>query len=318
MLIRNVVRLLAAAGEEGGGGGKAEERDPKSFGDEVEEQEEELDEDGNPIVVEEAEEEELEKDEKADKDKPIPGKRAAEMVAKAEKRAKAELQSQLDELKAQLQAATGGGRRASPVQQLRLMEQKKAELEDKYEELMVGGKKEELPAVRRELKHLETAIVDYKVELRATAAQSGAAEDVRYQVALDIMEERYPELNPEHDDYDKDREDEVSDLVDGLVAKGIAKDVALKRAVKYVLGERKGGKKEEGDDDPKLARTIAARKRAAEAARRTPANGEVVGRTDTKGDENKIDMTRKITPEVFAKFGKLDEKERARLRGDSM
>lgn len=328
MRVRVLQRLLAPTDEGGdGGGGKPAERDPKLFGDEVDPALADLEEEEEEEEQEEEEQEELEaldKDGKPAKPaKPIPGDRAREMVAKAEDRARKKMQGELDALKDQLARVAGQGRdrgadRASPVQQLRLMEAKRDELDASYEELVFAGKKDEARAVRVQMRQLETSISDYKVELRSVAAQRGAADDVRYQVQLDLIEGRYPELNPEHDDYDKDKEDEVSVLVDGLVAKGLAKDLALKRAVKYVLGERReGGKKDEGELDPKTARAVEARKRAAAAARATPENSSNLSKATDGKEREGVDLSKRVSPQTFQKYAKLDEREKARLRGDT-
>lgn len=334
MWIRN--KLLAPAGEDGGKGGGAVARDPElDFGDEVTDLDEQLDSDGADAGATDAGGDGGGDDAGGaddsgggaggdggkDKDT-VPGKRLKELLAKQEKKVRQELQAEIDELKRKISSRDDeGGRRYTPVQQLRLMEAKKEELEEKYEELVMSGKKEELKPLRQQIKQLEAGIVDFKVEMRATAAQTGAAEDVRYQVALDLIEEKYPELDADSDDYDREKDSEVSDLVDGLVAKGLAKDVALKRAVKYVLGERRAAKKESeegaGSDDPRTQRMLDARKRAAAAAAKQPANGEGAGKTGGAGPA-KIDLSKRITPEAFERFSKLDEKDRARLRGDEL
>lgn len=295
----------------GGGGGKVDLGDDHVATVDGDDEAEEVDDD------DEAEDEPAAKP--PSRAKPVPGERVAELVSKAETKARAEMRAELDALRAEMSGlANAGNRRVSPVTQLRNMEAKAAELEDAYQEFVFAGKKDEAKSVRAQQRSLDVQIADYKVDMRAAAAQTGAAEDVRFQVLLDDIEARYPELNPDGDDFDRTKETEVSELVDGLVAKGLAKDVALKRAVKYVLGERRGGKGGELDPekDPKLARTVEARRRAAEATSRQPANAEGLGRAAERGDDKKVDLSRKITPEAFKRYSALDESSRSKLRGD--
>ena len=336
MLKVGTQRLMAAADDDGKGGGTPKvERDPKKdYGDDFEaEAAEGLDASGESANDEldiaargdaadddahSADGNESDSDDKrGDRGKgdAIPGKRAKEMMDKAAEKARRAMQAQLDELRAQLEATTRANRGTeyTPLQQLQLGKQRLSELRDQYEDEILSGKKDEAKVTRKQVNMLEDQLEDLKVQIAARASQTGAAESIRYQAALEVIEEKYPELNPEHDDYDKDKDDEVADLVDGLVAKGTAKDVALKRAVKYVLGERK--KTKDGEDDPAMARTIEARRRAAAAAAKQPADGSRAGRGDDRSD-SKADLLKKITPNTWKKFAELPENEKAKLRGD--
>lgn len=317
--------LMAAKDDETNTGGAAGEKD---YGDEFEA--EVLDTADDDLGVAASGDSELESERDSDGDErgsgdkrgnrgegdAIPGKRAKEMMDKAADKARREMQTQLDELRSQLESVNRATRGAAytPLQQLELGKQRIAELRDQYEDELLGGKKDEAKATRKQLNQLEDRIEDLKVQIASRASQTGAAEDVRYSAALQIIEDKYPELNPENDDYDKEKDDEVADLVDGLVAKGTAKDIALKRAVKYVLGERKA-KKDDEKDDPAMRRTMEARKRAADAAAKQPADGSRAGRGDDR-QETKLDLAKRITPQTFKKYNELPESEQAKLRGD--
>lgn len=249
--------------------------------------------------------------------KPVPGERVAEMVSKAEKRATAAMQNQIDALQNQIVGLSNPGSRTSPAVQVRNMQAKRDELENEYDTFVFAGKPEGAKAARVQMRQIDAALADYKLDVRTQAARSGAAEDVRYAVVLESVETRYPELDPDHEDYDREKETEVTSLVDGIMATGVSKDVALKRAVKYVLGERRGSADElAADPDPKMQRTIEARTRAARAAARTPANTEGIGRAPVPNDDKKIDLSRRITPDAFKMFNNMSDTERAKLRGD--
>lgn len=326
--------LLAAAdkGDKGGSAASGDDRDPSKFGDDFDDEDgleavttsdDDDSDDGAAAAVARADGADSDDADSSgkgaddDDGKPIPGKRAREMISKAEKKVRNEMQAQLDELRRQLEGLSTATRGAqyTPLQQLQFAEKRLEELRDEHEGLLLEGKKEEARASRKQLTLLEAQIRDAKVEISSRAAQTGAAESVRYQAALEVIEEKYPELNPDNDDYDKSKDDEVGDLVDGLVRNGTAKDIALKRAVKYVLGDRRKKAGEEAAD-PALQRTLDARKRAADAARKQPPDGSKAGSADDKPDA-KLDLSRKIGPQTFKRYNDMSEQEKAKLRGDA-
>lgn len=188
-------------------------------------------------------------------------------------------------------------------------------LQDKYEDLIMDGKKDEARVVRKEIAAKQDLLIEVKTTTKSNAARQAAIEDLKYDAQLANIEATHPELNPDSDKFDATKEGEVVDLIEAFIAKGLTRPAALAKAVKYVMGEPKAASTDEVAAGLRQQRAAAARERAAGANRQQPASTTRVGlNTDQagKGGEQGIDIM-KISQE---KFAKLDEETKARLRGD--
>lgn len=195
------------------------------------------------------------------------------------------------------------------------------ELQDKYEDLVLDGKRDEARAVRREVNSLQEQITDYRTATVSAQTRNAAIEQLKFEAALASAESDYPQINPDHPDaFDEDLTTEVAELTDSLVkAKKMSRHEAFAKAVRYVLGPPK--KVEEQAKDAAQAAELAskraqdARKKAADAASRQPADGAKAGKDNDKGGaqgNGEVDVLRLSQD----KFAKLDEETKARLRGD--
>lgn len=262
-------------------------------------------------IDKELEEEEL-KARKAKEDKTneerIPKSRFDKAMANAQRKEE-EYQRQVRELEARIG-------KDDPDAEYKKMRASREDLQDKYEEAVLDGKKDEAKRIRRELYSLEDQLDDIKANRTTSLAQRQALESLRYDAELARVEGTYPALNPDLDDYDQDSAQEVHDLMKGMAANGVESHVALRRAVKYVLGDAKPQDKGKAAEDGK-ARERAAREKAADAHKKQPADTSKVGLDSDKAglkDVSSIDPT-KLT---LKQFDKLDEATRSQLRGDSL
>jgi hypothetical protein len=269
------------------------------------------DDEGAETPEEKAERERLEAEAEAKRRIRIPKARFDEAQAKARQREQALLE-EIEKLK--------GGQQASVTQQA--VSEAKAkinELQDKYEDLILDGKKEEARKVRIQLDGMREELSEYQTSVKADAARRAAIDDLSYNAQLASYESKYPALNPDHDSFDAAKTDEVAALMTAFVKSGDNRAAALARAVKYALGDAPAPAA--NDEAQRLAaqRAEAARKKAAEANSKQPASLSKVGLDSDKaggapGAAVGIDVMR-LSQE---KFAKLDEETKAKLRGDEV
>ncbi len=145
-----------------------------------------------------------------------------------------------------------------------------------------------------------------------------AIETLKFEAALANAESRYPEINPDHEGFNEDLTDEVADLTESLAkSKKISRAEAFAKAVKYVLGAPKAAE-DKGDKQgtDKASREADARRKAAAAVDKTPANLSGAGKDSDKGGKpngalNVFQMTQD-------QFDKLDDETKSLNRGDSL
>lgn len=258
---------------------------------------------------EKAERERLEAEEAKKRNIRIPKARFDEAQAKARAREQALLE-EIEKLK--------GGQQASTTQKaISDMRAKIEELQDKYEDLILDGKKDEARKVRKQVDGMREELVEYQTSMKSDAARRAAVDELSYNAQLAGFEAKYPVLNPEHEEFDEDKTNEVATLLDAFAKAGTRRADALAKAVKYVLGNPPEQKVTDAAKALAEERARKAREKAAEANRRQPPSTSRVGLDSDKagnGGELGIDVMRLSQD----KFAKLDEETKARLRGDEL
>ncbi len=215
---------------------------------------------------------------------------------------------------AQLRQALDANKVDATIEQL---DAKIAELGDKYDDHMMEGEKEKAKATRAELRKMETARQQMVSHAYSVQAQLAAIEQYRYDNALDALEQQYPVLNEQADDYEPDKTQEVADLMAYLQqSKGLSKADALRKAATTLLGPPPESKKEPEGNALKAQRTEEARKKALKTVNAQPADISKVGL-----DSDKLGGGGKITGKDLLKmdhdkFVTVDEETLKSLRGD--
>jgi hypothetical protein len=223
-------------------------------------------------------------------------------------------------LQEQIRALQAGRTEHQQRNVLKEMTDKIDELQDKYEDLVLDGKRDEARAVRKEVNALQEQVTEYRTATVSAQTRAAALETLKFEAALASAESDYPQINPDNADaYDEDITNEVAELTDTMVkAKKMPRHEAFARAVRYVLGPPK--KPDEHAADAKAAADLAAkrasdaRKKAAEAAGRQPADGAKAGKDNDKGGAQGGDVD--VMRMSQAKFAELDEETKSRMRGD--
>lgn len=242
--------------------------------------------------------------------KVIPRERFDKAQEKAKAREEA-LKAKIEDLEKQ----TSAHRMSADVKQLSKTIE---ELQDKYEDAVLDGKKAEAKSIRQELARLQDVMIEVKTNVSSEAAKREAIEELKYDAALAKAEADHPELNPDADEYDPGLTDEVGVLLESFVLRGFKRDVALQKAVRYVVGVP--AKKDPDNVDPKRIadeRARAAREKAKAAMDKQPAAINKVGSNSDKHgtrDASGIDIMR-LSQDRFAK---LDEETLSKMRGDQL
>ena len=262
---------------------------------------------GDETPEEKAEREMQEAEEAKKRNIRIPKSRFDEAQAKARAREQALLE-EIERLK--------GGQQASATQKaVSDMRSKIEELQDKYEDLILDGKKDEARKIRKQVDAMREELVEYQTSVKSDAARKAAVDELSYNAQLAGFEAKYPALNPEHEDFDEDRTNEVATLLNAFVKSGTKRSEALAKAVRYVLGAPPEQKVSDAAKALAEERAKKAREKAAEADKKQPPSSAKVGLDSDKagkGGEQGIDVMR-MSQE---KFAKLDEETKAKLRGD--
>ena len=264
---------------------------------------------GDETPEEKAEREKQEAEEAKKRNIRIPKSRFDEAQAKARAREQALLE-EIERLK--------GGQQASATQKaVSDMKSKIEELQDKYEDLILDGKKDEARKIRKQVDAMREELVEYQTSVKSDAARKAAVDELSYNAQLAGFEAKYPALNPDHEGFDEDRTNEVATLLNAFVKSGTKRSEALAKAVKYVLGAPPEQKVSDAAKALAEERAKKAREKAAEADKKQPPSSAKVGLDSDKagkGGEQGIDVMRMSQD----KFSKLDEETKARLRGDEL
>ena len=289
--------------DEAGKGGEGDDagKDDATKGDKLDE--------GDETPEEKAEREKQEAEEAKKRNIRIPKSRFDEAQAKARQREQTLLE-EIEKLK--------GGQQASVTQKVVLdMKYKIEELQDKYEDLILDGKKDEARKIRKQVDAMREELVEYQTSVKSDAARKAAVDELSYNAQLAGFEAKYPALNPEHEEFDEDQTNEVATLLNAFVKSGTSRPVALAKAVKYVLGAPPEQKASDAGKVLAEQRAKAAREKAAEADKKQPPSSAKIGLDSDKagkGGEQGIDVMRLSQD----KFSKLDEETKAKLRGDEL
>ena len=293
------------------GAGKGDKLDPNGDDDKPKGKVANADLDREGEETEEEKAERLKAEEAAEKAKRIriPKSRFDEALGKAKQR-EAALLEEIEKLK-------GGQQASATAKAVKDMRAEINKLQDKYEDLILDGKKDEARKVRRQVEDMRDELSEYQTNTKSEAARKAAIDEMSYNAQLAGYEAKYPALNPEHEAFDEDKTDEVATLLNAFVKAGQKRADALAKAVKYVLGAPPAGKGGDGDKSNELAdqRAAEARKKAADANKKQPPDGKNVGLDSDKAGGSKggdVDVLRLSQD----KFAKLDEETKAKLRGD--
>lgn len=264
-----------------------------------------------------------EEDKDKKKDTRIPLKRHKEMLERErEKR---------EDLERQLKQYQGSKELADTSKEIGDLENQIAAKETEYAKALADGETEKAAKLGVEIRKLDRQISDLNAQHKIAAAEARAVETTRYQIALERVEAAYPQLNEDHDDFDKEVYDEVVDLMGAYRARGLTPTDALQKSVRMVFrGVSKTSAQEKAatvtprvdkdEVDPekiKAERKKGAIDKALEAVEKSP--GTATSKNGLNSNEaGGVRSAKDVIKMSQDDFAKLDEKELARLRGDEI
>lgn len=174
----------------------------------------------------------------------IPLNRHKEILAKE--------RQQREALEQRLAQYERGQQVAQTNEELTSLEDSILAMERKYNSLLADGEIEQATALMSKIRQTERQIVETKAEMRSQAAEVRARESARYDIALERIEESYPELNPDDDAYDKELVVDVIDLKAVYQGRGMPPTKALQAAVKKLLGQDTRAQRNATDVTPRV------------------------------------------------------------------
>lgn len=259
--------------------------------------------------VEASAEEEDEPGAKSDDPIMIPKSRFDEAQHKARER-EAELQRRLEAAEARKQQETSN-------ENVTTMEEELDKLDTQYAELLLEGEMEKAAAVRKQWRQKQNDLFDIRLEQRSAMASKQAIETMRFDRQLAEYEVKYPVINPDSDQFDQEVANEVAELMSAFEAKGWNAVASLNKAVKYVIHEDTTAPAPSADPDVvRTKRKVAARKKVAEVAGKSPPDITDKGRdSDKVGTGDGLPDVTKMSPEQFAQ---LTDAQLRKLRGDTI
>ena len=232
-----------------------------------------------------------------------------------------------EELEAQLSQSRAGQQMAQANEDLYRVEDELVAMEAKYNDLLAEGNTQAAAQLMTQIRRKNAELNSITAAQRDAEVMARAVEKVRFDEALDRIEEAYPELDPDSDEYDEDTYQDVYDLMMAGRQRGLSATKALQRAVARVMGAETSGQKRATTatprvDESEVANDLAAErrgeavKRNLDASKRTP---PATHRTAAGNDVAGGALTAKAVMQMSeADFEKLDEKDLARLRGDTL
>ena len=253
----------------------------------------------------------------AEKEARIPKSRFDEAVGK-EREAREAAERRAAELEARLQKQEAAkGQAQARSEQLAAIDAQVAQMEEKYQELLLDGNTKEAAALMREIRMAERQVAKMEAQEESAAVVSQELERQRFGVAVARLEADYPVLNPQSDAYDNDLVQMVLLVHNDMVRQGVAPSEALVTATSRVMARvqpQAAPKQEPGLGAAKPdARQQQAVTKALEAQRQQPASMKEVGfDSDTRGEKGLPDVTKMSADE----FDALPQATKDRLMGN--
>ena len=226
-----------------------------------------------------------------------------------------------EELEAQLSQSRAGQQMAQANEDLSRVEDELVAMEAKYNDLLAEGDTQAAAQLMTQIRRKNAELSSITAAQRDAEVMARAVEKVRFDEALDRIEEAYPELDPESEDYDEDTYQDVYDLMMAGRQRGLSATKALQRAVARVMGAETTAQKRATTATPRVDENDVASRRRGEAVRRNldaarrtpPATHRISANNDAAGGALTAKAVMSMSEDDFEK---LSDKDLARLRGD--
>lgn len=226
-------------------------------------------------------------------------------------------------LEARLAQYQNGQQVADINAELTAAETKLVTMEQEYAKLVTDGDTAASVKLMSEIRRLERDVIEQKSDMKIAAAVATATESARYNITIERVEAAYPQLNPDHDDFDADLVSDVSDLKETYQRKGMTPTDALQKAVKRLIATESKKQEAAVEVTPQVKAADVAAERKREAVAKTlkavntqPPKVGTVG-IDSDKDGGGIDA-RAVLKMSFKDFSALPDEQLSRMRGDTL
>ena len=256
-------------------------------------------------------------DDKSKKREPrIPLSRHKDMLEK-ERTKRSELEQKL----AQYQQ---GNQVAALNEDITAAENEVLKLEKEYATMLADGEVEKATVLMGKIRSLERSMSEAKSDMKIAAAESRATERARFNLVLERIEQAYPALNPDSDEFDAEVMSDVTDLKASYEARrGLTPTAAMQKAVEKLLGSSTKAQEKVLDTTPRVTTKDVAAERKKDAVKNTlaavsktpPSTSKVGMDSDKAGGGLTAKDVMKMSQEDFRK---LPEDVLARMRGDDL
>lgn len=217
-----------------------------------------------------------------------------------------------------------GGQVAAVNADLTKLENTVLQLEAAHTKALADGDGKLATQLARDIRQTERQINDAANDMKMQSAIAVATEQARYDVALERVEESYPAINPDHDDFDKEQLGKVVEMkVFYEKMRGMTPTKALQQAVIQVLGQKTAAQEKATEVAPRVTaeEVAAARKKAGvektlAATSKTPASTGKIGLdSDKAGGSLTASSVMKMSQDDFKK---LPDDVLSKMRGDDL
>jgi hypothetical protein len=186
-------------------------------------------------------------------------------------------------------------------------------LDEEYQNALDDGDSKRAREISREIRMKDRQVIEASVSHKTEQARTLAVEQFKVENLIGRLEEDFPQLDPDTEEYDQAMVDEVGLLRSGFEKNGMTSSAAIAKAVGYVFGNDAGAKTETGargiNKDTKGGRQV---QKNIDAANKQPP------KTDSLGmDSHKIGGGAGTSDNLTdAELEALPESTKQRMRGD--
>lgn len=196
-------------------------------------------------------------------------------------------------------------------------------LEKEYTTLLADGDADKAAQKMAEIRALDRKVAEAKGDMKIAAAEARAIERVRYETALERIEQAFPQLNEDHESFDKELMGEVVELKAAYEARGMTPTAAMQKAVKLLVKPETTRQTDAIETTPRVKDKDVAAERKKEAVSKTADAVKKQPPSTTKVGLNSDQLGGSMTAQDVIKlsqdeFKKLPEDALAKLRGDEL
>lgn len=196
-------------------------------------------------------------------------------------------------------------------------------LEKEYTVLLADGDADKAALKMAEIRALDRKVAEAKGDMKIAAAEARATERMRYETTLERIESAFPQLNPDHDSYDKELMGEVVELKSAYEARGLTPTAAMQKAVKLLVKPETTRQTDAIETTPRVKEKDVAAERKKDAVAKTVDAVKKQPPSTTKVGLNSNELGGSLTAQDVIKlsqdeFKKLPEEALSKLRGDEL